>query len=100
VQGDAKKFSEVVADAADVAKGIQEFILGLAIPPTVGNDKDCCDRKDECELECRNIEDLLKQARPNFKEAGAGGSLTEGARIDKLLEIVEKLLPLILRFLI
>ena len=100
VQGDSKKFSDVVADAADVAKGIQEFILGLAIPPTVGSQEgliQCCEI---CKLECQNIEDLLKQARPRFAEAGAGGSLTEGAKIDKLLEIVEKLLPLILRFLI
>lgn len=98
VQGDGAKFQEVILDASQLAGGIQEFILSLGSAPLMGNAQDLAACKGECMTECQQIESLVAEHKPRFATAGAGGSQTEGAKIDNLLALVEKLMPLIKLF--
>lgn len=99
VQGDSGSFSTVVMDISDVIGGVNEFILGLSIPPTVGDPAKLAECKAECKADLDSLMAMVAAERPRFMEAGAGGSLTEGARLDNLLKLLEKLAPLIMLFL-
>ncbi len=95
VQGNGSKLDDVILDLGEVAGGIRELILGLATPPMVGSTEELTACKEKCEFECNELHTLVSTERPRFMEAGAGGSLTEGAKIDNILALIEKLLPLI-----
>lgn len=99
LQGQASKFSEVVLDLGIVADGIKEFILGLSQPPMVGSAA-LASCKADVSACWDEVCQMAAAEHPRFMEAGAGGSMTEGARIDNLLKILEKLAPLVKLFLL
>jgi len=97
IQGETSKLDDVVSDLGAIALGIGELITAY-VHPTVGNPTKLAACKGSICTELDQIEQMVKAERPRFVESGAGGSLTEGSRIDRLLALVEKLMPFLKLF--
>lgn len=99
IQGEQGKFNDVVEDFGALSLGIGELIRGW-VHPTVGSPEKLAECRTNVAAECDQMMQMLQAEHPRFVESGAGGSLTEGAKIEKLIQIGLKLLPFIKFFFV
>jgi hypothetical protein len=93
--GQSKDIKAVLNDIGLLWADLGEIIQGYELPPTMGTD--AADKRTECRQICEQILQTVNSEKPRFAAATEAGSITEGSKIDGILQLVQVLLPLLLK---
>jgi hypothetical protein len=52
-------------------------------------------QRSECLAICEQTRQIVEAERPRFKPATEAGSITEASKVDRVLQLLEKLMPLL-----
>lgn len=99
VMGEMSKLDEALSDLQSLWIGATDLVRGYVLP-TMGEPEKVAEMKAELSAEIDQIAQMCAAEAVRFTEASAGGSLTEGSKVDRLLKLVEKLAPLLKLFLL
>ena len=98
VQGEMSKLGDVMSDHEDVLITLSDVSAGW-VHPSIGDPERLEKAKTDARAEADQLFQMLAAEQPRFAECSAGGSLTEGSKIERLIQILMSLAPLIKLFL-
>lgn len=99
VMGDTSKLDDSLMDGAQLLSYLSEVMIGINRPMPVGSPDKAAILSEEIKADCQQCIQMIEAEKPRFVESAAGGSKTEGAKIDNLLALAQKFLPMILQIL-